>query len=462
MEAQLPEGTSVRLRRHDLKCLVGALIGSGGQGQVYRLHVRSGQSQQELALKWYHPHWATRAQFDALVQLADTDPPNRRFLWPFDVAMAFDRPGFGYVMPIRPARYLPSAEIMGGTHGIGFRQVLLAAIQFADSFLALHARGLCYRDISFGNTLIDPATGDVLVVDNDNVGVEGQSSTGIRGTPSFIAPEVIRGEALPGVASDLYSLAVLLFYLLVMHHPLEGSRLTRMQVFGQREMLEVYGWSPLFIFDPQDRSNSPDPRHDTNALVYWPLYPNILRDLFVQAFTAGLHDPGDRVRESQWREGLAQVLDLMTICRCGADVFLQPDGQLVEPCWSCSAADVEAVRAPRLLLDPDGERRIVILYPGKQLQAHHIGGTRFDYQFALARVEACPELPQTLGLRNLSSVTWTARQAGGECAQVPPRRTIRIRPGTQVDFGPLRGIFTSGYETARVGSRRDRSEELPT
>ena len=76
---------------------------------------------------------------------------------------------------------------------------------------------------------------------------------------------------------------------------------------------------------------------------------------------------------------------------------------------SCSAAGSESVRAPRLLLDPDGDRRIVILYPGKQLQAHHRWGTRFDFQLALARVEAYPEPPRALELRNLSSVTWTAR-----------------------------------------------------
>ncbi len=40
----------------------------------------------------------------------------------------------------------------------------------------------------------------------------------------LIAPEVVRGEAVPSTQTDLFSLAVLLFYLFHVHHPPEGSR----------------------------------------------------------------------------------------------------------------------------------------------------------------------------------------------------------------------------------------------
>ena len=39
-----------------------------------------------------------------------------------------------------------------------------------------------------------------------------------------MAPEIVRGQAKASTETDLFSLAVLLFYMLFMHHPLEGAR----------------------------------------------------------------------------------------------------------------------------------------------------------------------------------------------------------------------------------------------
>src|SRR5256885_1046760 len=82
----------------------------------------------------------------------------------------------------------------------------------------LHARGLCYRDISFGNAFFDPETGEVLICDNDNVTVDAQAKGGVYGTPRFMSPEIVRGETAPNSQTDLFSLSVLLFYMFMMHH----------------------------------------------------------------------------------------------------------------------------------------------------------------------------------------------------------------------------------------------------
>src|SRR5262249_50203112 len=98
-----------------------------------------------------------------------------------------------------------------------------AAMFLADSFLQLHAKGLCYCDVSLGNVFIDPDTGDVLICDNDNVGIDGKPPF-VKGTQFFMAPEIVRNEALPDSKTDRYSLAVLLFHLFIVHHPLQGRR----------------------------------------------------------------------------------------------------------------------------------------------------------------------------------------------------------------------------------------------
>ena len=166
----------------------------------------------------------------ALTMLVGRGSPGPRFLWPLDLARSHDVPGFGYVMALRPPGYAGLADLMVGRVDVGFRVVTTLGLELADSFLELHNDGLCYRDISFGNTFFDPETGAALICDIDNVGIDGESSASVRGTPYFMAPEVVRGDEPPSARTDLFSLAVLLFYLFTVHHPLEGRRAARLRL----------------------------------------------------------------------------------------------------------------------------------------------------------------------------------------------------------------------------------------
>ncbi|MGH8934119.1 MAG: protein kinase domain-containing protein [Egibacteraceae bacterium] len=154
---------------------------------------------------------ATKDQFAILEELVKEGPPNDRFLWPLDLATAAGRPGFGYLMPLRGNRYRGIVELMHRDVTPSFRATTITAFQLADGFWQLHASGLCYRDISFGNVFFDPERGDVLICDNDNVGIDGRSSASVRGTNGFMAPEIVRGEVIPNASTDLYSLSVLMF-----------------------------------------------------------------------------------------------------------------------------------------------------------------------------------------------------------------------------------------------------------
>ena len=176
-----------------------------------------------LALKWYRPDSASASQLDRISRLLALGAPGRAFLWPIDIAHAENRPSFGYVMAARESRFESLSTLMDARVRIPLEVVCRAAANLADAFLALHASGLCYADISFGNLFVDPANGDVAICDNDNVGVDGERSD-VLGTPYFMAPEIVRGEAVPSIVADRHSLAVVLFYLLLRHHPLFGAR----------------------------------------------------------------------------------------------------------------------------------------------------------------------------------------------------------------------------------------------
>jgi DNA-binding helix-hairpin-helix protein with protein kinase domain len=449
MDGRLAPGTIVHLPNHKIDCKVIEYLGSGGQGEVYRVTASAGAADQSLALKWYFPEWSTDQHWSDLLWLTKQAPPSAAFLWPIDVAVAADRRqarSFGYVMRLRPEHFRGSVGVVAGKLEISFSVLVTACMRLADAFLSLHADGLCYRDISFGNVFIDPASGEVLICDNDNVAINQKGSVGIRGTDKFMAPEIVRGEAQPSIATDLYSLSVLLFYLLLIGHPLEGRRMGQHEIFGREEAVDLYGKRPLFIFDPADASNAP--ADHAFPWTYWAIFPRFLRDLFIRAFTEGLSDPeGGRVREGEWRDAFGHLLDLLIRCRCGAQVFVEPNGQPVAPvCWKCHEPPTGGDPLLMLTLDSGGERHTVALNVGRRLFAHHLRGRRYDFREISAEVVRHPEAPDVIGLRNLSSDTWFATAGEGPQrtdVSVQPLRSVNLAPGMRITFGSATGVVES-------------------
>jgi DNA-binding helix-hairpin-helix protein with protein kinase domain len=427
----------VRTVPSGLPCRVEELLGSGSQGEVYRATLEG----KAVALKWYLPAAATAAQRAALELLVKQGPPNDRFLWPIELAETGEPatvPGFGYVMPLREARYRGIIDLMKRRVEPSFRALATAGLELAHSYLQLHARGLCYRDISFGNVFFDPESGEVLICDNDNVAVDGQASAGVLGTPRFMAPEVVRGEALPSTQTDLFSLAVLLFYLFMVHHPLEGAREAAIRCLDLPAMTQLYGTHPIFIFDPADDSNRPVPGYHDNALAFWPIYPQFLRDLFTRAFTEGLRDPQNgRVRESEWRAAMVQLRDALVYCTaCGAENFYDADALRARgtpgSCWACG----QGLRLPpRIRIG----RSVVMLNHDAKLFPHHVDGQRlYDFSHPVATVSRHPRDPSIWGLTNTSAEKWVISSAVGT-QEVAPGRSVTLALGTRINFGKVEG-----------------------
>jgi len=433
----LREGQEVQTATSGLVCKVESFIGGGGQGEVYRALLDG----QVVALKWYFPAQATPEQRSALEVLARKGPPTAKFLWPMELTEAPGVAGFGYIMPLREARYKSIVDLMKRRAEPTFRALATAGLELAHSFLDLHAMGLCYRDISFGNVFFDPDSGEVLICDNDNVAVDGQGEAGVLGTPRFMAPEIVRGEALPSANTDLFSLAVLLFYMLMMHHPLEGQRELDIKCLDLPAMNKLYGTDPLFIYDPVDTSNRPASGVHDNAIVFWPLYPQSVRDLFTRSFTTGLVDPvNGRVRESEWRSALSRLRDSIFYCgHCGSESFydvdaLRASGGVPGSCWSCG--NVLAL-PPRIRVGD----AVVMLNHDTRLYPHHVDDDKlYDFGAAIAEVVRHPKDLSIWGLRNLGTEKWTVTTDAGQTYQdVAPSRSVTLAVGTRINFGKQEG-----------------------
>lgn len=431
-------GQTVWLEIAGERCEIKELIGSGGQGQVYHTSING----QDCALKWYFPHSATDAQRTAIERLIHKGPPNDRFLWPLDTAVCQGDTSFGYLMPLREPRYRGMAELMSRVIDPTFKTLTTMALEMADSFLRLHSLGFCYSDISFGNIFFDPETGEISICDNDNVRVEGEGQSDVLGTPRFMAPEIVREEAKPNINTDLYSLAVILFYTFMVHHPLEGRREREIGCLDLPAMKKLYGTEALFIFDPKQGANRPVPGVHNNATLFWNLYPAYVREIFTRAFTEGLRDPAARVRESEWRSVFSRMRDQIFYCHhCGAENFLADEGNLPEPlleqkCWSCGSVPAPPMR---LMLG----RHSIVLNQDTLLFPHHLDpNRRNDYSELLAEMVPHPKRADVWGLKNVSDQTWTTvPPAGAPIVEVPPGRSVSLVPGLKIRFATSEGTI---------------------
>lgn len=410
-------------------------IGGGGQGNVYEADLGG----RVVALKWFHQAWLDqdRSQKTRLVRALERGSPDKRFLWPTDLAESPFQAEFGYVMPLRDKRFSGIVDLMQRRVEPTFHVLATAGFNLAESYLKLHHEGLCYKDINFQNVFVDAKTGEIQICDNDNVDIQGHECS-IGGTPKFMAPEIVRGEASPSIETDLYSLSVLLFYMLCVAHPLEGKRESAIHCMDPAAQKLIYGKRPLFVFDPTDSSNEPDPRFHENALLYWTIYPKFLRDLFTQAFTRGLTDPEHgRVRESVWSDAMVQLRDSIMSCPnkgCGAENFFDPECLRTNTahqfiCWSCNVAIPTPARIKI-------GRSVVVLSEGKRIYDHHFGD---HYNFEKPQAEVCthPTQVQVLGLRNIGTKSWTATLPDTRKVEVPPGQTCKVGSGTRIDFGPV-------------------------
>ncbi len=116
------------------------------------------------------------------------------------------------------------------------RQIAAAVRKIALAVQEAHAQGIIHRDLKPGNIMID-ARKEPIVMDFglarfvDDEQQTQLTQEGVRvGTPSYMSPEQIDASRELGPASDVFSLGVILYEMLTMQRPFQG---TVVSVIGQ-------------------------------------------------------------------------------------------------------------------------------------------------------------------------------------------------------------------------------------
>jgi hypothetical protein len=281
------------------------------------------------------------------------------------------------------------------------------------------------RKINDGNFFIDPATGEVLICDNDIVAPFGDN-LGIAGKARYMAPEVVRNMTKPCVMTDRFSLAVILFRILFLDHPLEGKRVLVPCLTEELE-LKFYGKDPIFIYDRDDDSNRPVRGAHGNVIRFWQLYPKLVRDTFMWAFTKEAMQGKNRVTGSEWQIVFTQLRDMLITCPCGGETFFDPD----EESALCIHCGVKIPRPSVLTV----QKYKVVLFPGQKIYRTHIDRDSDNYSEICGEVIRNPDKPQIWGLRNLSPVKWTSTGLDGTIKETANGDVLVITRTKSIDFG---------------------------
>ncbi|MEE5993770.1 MAG: serine/threonine-protein kinase [Oscillospiraceae bacterium] len=306
-------------------------LGEGGQGYVYLVQY-NGKS---MALKWYkkgvlkNPEAFRKNLLNNIRQGA----PTNNFLWPLAITQAYDG-SFGYIMHLRPQGYYEFSDFLIGKQEFdSIDNMLKAAVNIVDSFRMLHNKGFSYQDLNDGNFFMNPSTGDVLICDNDNVSQFGDQS-GVAGKCRYMAPAVVVGRKAPDKRTDQFSLAVVLFLLLIRNHPLEGKMLQSKSVMTEQRQKHYYGEAPVFIADPVDTSNRPVQGIHNNFIRRWVQMPEYIQAAFIKAFSHEVMcEDKMGVTEKEWLKNLLAFRAEVVECpNCGRETRYYQKNM---PCVCC-------------------------------------------------------------------------------------------------------------------------------
>ena len=347
----------------------GSPIGSGGEGDIFRLS-GTGESGGKVA-KLYKPEAISR-ELEEKLKLMVKKPPNASVLsqvaWPLDVV--YENGSFrGFVMQELSInselgdvyKYPPVLQLFT-------RQKITIAQNICAVISEVHKAGYVFGDFNPRNIGLDKNTGLVSFLDTDTYHVvqtgQGQTYRCNVCAPGYAAPELLEKcsgyvaknptaskhayaqTPLPTFTkeTDNFALAIHIFKLLMNGYTPFG---------GIIETASVSQASPGVGDTAVRRDNycfKPGYKHQSAAIMPLETFPQEIASLFTMAFIAGKHDPRQRPSAIQWHGALTKYLHSLVDCR--ENYLHQYDGKNAI-CPLCEAdrrygAALSAAAAPSL------------------------------------------------------------------------------------------------------------------
>ena len=433
-------------------------LGDGGQGVVYKVDY----SGKPKALKWYYQNAfdvcqkdlsgeyvrdmhgqkicdqaatenAKRMFYENLKNNIAHGAPCDEFLWPQDITPMVND-SFGYIMDIRPPEYQELSILLIGRKAsfASFQARIDGMLNLVNAFRVFHNKGYNYQDLNDGNFFFNPETGAVLICDNDNAAYQGYN-TGIVGKCRFMAPEVVLGQKMPDTMTDRFSMAVILFFMLFRSHPLEGAEGTPACMTPSVEKY-VYGSHPVFVFDPDDRSNRPVRGVADHSSAVWDTIPQYVKDAFIRSFSKGCMEYSSsaqkygaaRLTDKEWIDTLMRFRNEPVLCakypQCKGEVFYSKNNSVCPRCKT-PLPIAGKIQLPKYQM---------VLHSRTVLYKAQVGSAG-DAE-ALEPVGKVMVRNGQCGLVNVSGDKWLCAGPSGTVHELPAGAGFLIAPNTRVQL----------------------------
>lgn len=233
------------------------------------------------------------------------------FFWPFD--LAWDRAVKGYLIhPIDTVRFRPIRSFLGKTDAPRW-QLSQSLFQRLD---ILHTAGLSLGGFAREQVRVDTVSQQVYFWPTETCAQSRQESGRYRKDGYLsIPPKLVQrasdcGWTLTGEVRDLFSAAVLSFYLLFFTHPFVGSAYWSLMRESYKVQYQNY---PDYVFDPEGNNGLGFLDFEQEILQQWHRTTPELRALFNGLFLEVLHP--DTVQHEpnapHWKASRwAELLDL--------------------------------------------------------------------------------------------------------------------------------------------------------
>ena len=399
-------------------------LGEGGQGEVYLVS----RGPNKYALKMYKDGVSSDFRYN-LKNNVERGAPSKDFLWPQQI-IDFDDGRVGYLMDLRPKNYVSFVSYLTGKHPFKDRTTLLKwCINLCLAFKKLHEKGYSYQDLNDGSFFLDQDTGELLICDNDNVTAD-KKNLGILGKMRYMAPEIVRGESMPDVHSDRFSLAIILFMALCLGNPYEGERLKNYDIIDEHAEYELFGKDPVFVYHKTDKSNRPIRGYHTSVLKRWAYIPLYVKEAFHRTFVDGLKDrENERTTELEWLRLLTKYRDeLLTCPNCGYSyIYGFAEKSKYVSCPSCSSP-TKALSVLRI------GKNSVVLDLGKMLYECHIDKYSSEYDKSVGKVVANKNNPALWGIKLALDEDVAIKDSTGSVKQIAKDGVIPIVKNLTIKF----------------------------
>jgi serine/threonine protein kinase/Flp pilus assembly protein TadD len=193
-------------------------VGHGGFGEVYRAW--DPRLEREIALKLLLPSSVSGDdEYKALLRearaLASVQHPNIVHVYGIDRHDG----RVGFWTDFVHGKTL--SALIRAQGPFGYREAALIGLDVARALSAVHKTGILHRDIKPENVMREEG-GRILLMDF-GLSTLPHLQGSISGSPNYMAPELFQGTAA-SVASDIYAMGVLLYYLVTGQHPVKVGK----------------------------------------------------------------------------------------------------------------------------------------------------------------------------------------------------------------------------------------------